>query len=368
MKITFIWRGPSPYRVDFFNELGKLCDLEVFFEMRPRDISDKNITWFHEDYTNFKACYLNGKRFFHRLWFCPSIIFKLPYLRKSDITVLGMYSTPTQMLLIFLFKLLRIPYILNSDGGFIKQDSKLGNWIKHKFIGGASGYLSSSERTSEYLQFYGAKAPCYIYPFTSAKKSDIDIAGKQANKLFIKKELNITEDIVILFSGQFIPRKGIDTLLKASTNLPENVGVYIVGGKPCLEYLSLVDELQLKNIHFIDFKTPIELSNYYQAADIYVLPTREDIWGLVINEAMAYGLPVITTTNCLSGTELIENGKNGFLIEPDDFTTLNSHLIKLATDHNLRKKMRINNLSKIQNYTIENMAQRHFSIFNQIIK
>lgn len=160
-----------------------------------------------------------------------------------------------------------------------------------------------------HLNIYNSMALKHLVIFIHLrlqKKATLTLQGKQANKLFIKKELNITEDIVILFSGQFIPRKGIDILLKGSTNLPENVGVYIVGGKPCLEYLSLVDELQLKNIHFIDFKTPIELSNYYQAADIYVLPTREDIWGLVINEAMAYGLPVITTTNCLSGTELIE--------------------------------------------------------------
>lgn len=58
MNVLFIWRGPSPYRVDFFNELGKLCNLTVLFEMRPNDIKDKKIEWFHEDYKYFKGIYL----------------------------------------------------------------------------------------------------------------------------------------------------------------------------------------------------------------------------------------------------------------------------------------------------------------------
>ena len=54
------------------------------------------------------------------------------------------------------------------------------------------------------------------------------------------------------------------------------------------------------------------------AADAFVLPTREDIWGLVINEAMAYGLPVVTTDRCNAGLELIKNNVNGYVVHVDD--------------------------------------------------
>ena len=53
------------------------------------------------------------------------------------------------------------------------------------------------------------------------------------------------------------------------------------------------------------------------ASDLFVLPTREDIWGLVINEAMSFGLPIITTRKCIAGTELITDGENGYLLEAD---------------------------------------------------
>ena len=63
IKVLIIWRGPSPYRVDFFNELGKLCDLTVLFERRPDQITDKEKSWFHEDFTHFKGIYLKSITF-----------------------------------------------------------------------------------------------------------------------------------------------------------------------------------------------------------------------------------------------------------------------------------------------------------------
>lgn len=146
MKILFIWRGPSPYRIDFFNELGKYCDLTVFFERSPSNISDKNITWFNENFRNFKGIYLKGHLFLKKIWFCYGIFKYLKQLRQFDLIVVGMYSTPTQAILILLMKLLKIKYILNSDGGFIKKEKYIIYKIKRTFIKGAFAYLSSSQK------------------------------------------------------------------------------------------------------------------------------------------------------------------------------------------------------------------------------
>lgn len=368
MKVVFIWRGPSPYRVNFFNELGKYCDVTVLFEMRPLDIKDKNQSWFDENYNNFKAIYLKGKFYFNRYWFCKDIIKYINLLKSADIVVVGMYSTPTQMLLINLLRILNIPYVLNSDGGFIKTDNKLTRFVKKYFITGAKAYLSSGDKTTEYLKYYGAHNLIYKYPFTSAMKADVTIKTDSETKKIVRRKLGISNDIVFLFSGQFIHRKGIDILLKACKSLPNNCSVYIVGGKPSLEYLEIIKSLELNNIYFIDFKTPKELSQYYLASDIYVLPTREDIWGLVINEAMAYGLPVLTTYQCLAGMELIKNGENGFLFDCTETDKLHEYMIRLSQDAHMRQRMSIANKKKIQSYTIENMAIEHFSIFKSILK
>lgn len=368
MKVIFVWRGPSPYRVDFFNELGKLCDLTVLFEMKPKDITDKNKSWFNEQYINFNAIFLKGLNLFGKIWFCYDILDYVKEMKKSDIIVVGMYSTMTQLLLLLYLKLHRINYILNSDGGFIKHENSLVRFLKRFFIGGAKAYLSSSKGTNKYLRYYGAKSEIGLYPFTSAFKSEIEQKSNIGNKTELKKQLGIVEKTSILFTGQFIHRKGIDILLKACVGLPDNCGVYIVGGIPTAEYISIIEQLKLKNIHFVSFKPPKELHYYYGATDIYVLPTREDIWGLVINEAMSYGLPVITTDSCLAGIELVQDGVNGFIVKTDNVEQLSKRIKQLINNKELRLKMGENNKLKMRDYSIENMALAHWTFFTTLIK
>ena len=65
----------------------------------------------------------------------------------------------------------------------------------------------------------------------------------------------------------------------------------------------------------MSFMTKKELADWYQAADLFVMPTREDVWGLVVNEAMAYGLPVISSDMCGAASEMVKNGYNGYIFE-----------------------------------------------------
>lgn len=83
----------------------------------------------------------------------------------------------------------------------------------------------------------------------------------------------------------------MDLLLECCKDLPEHVGVYIVGGTPPTEYLEICEKYRLQNVHFLDFMPKDRLMRLMTAMDLFALFTREDIWGLVINEAMAAGLP-----------------------------------------------------------------------------
>ena len=93
------------------------------------------------------------------------------------------------------------------------------------------------------------------------------------------------------------------------------------------------------------------------------MPTREDIWGLVINEAMACGLPVITTDKCIAGLELVENDKNGFIV-PVDSPEITADRIKKCFENDNLSKFGEQSLKKIQSYTFENMAKRHLEILS----
>ncbi len=358
MKILFLTNIPAPYRVAFFNELGKLCALTVAFE--GNYATDRNKNWQAGNIQHFTPLFLNGWR-----WradaFLSFQVLKLLHQSWDGILVSG-YSTPTSMLVIEYMRLRKIPFYLEVDGGLIRPDNKLKFWLKKHFISAAFGWFSSGKETTKYLMHYGANPEkIYEYPFTSLWGKDIlPQVPTLAQKQELRKQLGITEEKVLISVGQFIHRKGYDLLLRAAAQLPKDIGIYIIGDNPTTEYLTLQRDLGLTHIHFVGFQSKEDLQKWYQAADVFVLPTREDIWGLVINEAMAQGLPVITTDKCVAGLELVKEGENGYIVPVNDVSALTQSIIRiLAQDY---RAMGEKSLERIHPYTIEEMAKIHCQV------
>ncbi len=361
MKILFLTNVPAPYRVSFFNELGKLCQLTVAF--CGKFSSDRNSAWQNVLFTHFTPVWMNGFQLKAGHFFCPHV-YKL-FHQEWDQIILGGYTSPTYMLAIEYMRLKKIPFYLEVDGGLIRADNKLKFKLKKHFISAASGWFSSGKETTKYLTHYGANpAKIYEYPFTSLMEKDI-LPGipTDEQKQLVRKELGITEEKVLISVGQFIHRKGYDLLLQAANHLPKDIGIYIIGDKPTAEYLALQKELNLTQVHFVGFQSKEKLQKWYQAADVFVLPTREDIWGLVINEAMGQGLPIITTDKCVAGLELVKKGANGYIVPVEDVPALTYAITRLfAQDY---RAMGQKSLELIKPYTIENMAHKHQEILTK---
>lgn len=366
MRVLCLTNVPSPYRVDFFNELGKSADLTVLYERRSA--ADRDINWKGNEHKNYRAIFLRGLRIGND----ASLGFDcIKHLKQRDYDILGIlgYSSPTSMLAITYCRANHIPYFISSDGALMKQESSLKKRVKSYLIGGASAWLCTGSSVVDYLKLYGAEEErTYIYPFTSLHTQDIlESPLSVAEKSRVRHKLGIMEPQMVLSVGRFIQTKGFDVLLRAGSTLSGNAGIYIIGGEPTEEYLSLKHELGLDNVHFGGFKSKEELKEYYMAADIFVLPTREDVWGLVINEAMACGLPVVTTDRCVAGLELIEDGIHGFIIPTEDASTLSARIGEILSDVELQKTMSGSNLTRIRDYTVEAMAARHLEIFERIL-
>lgn len=362
-KVLFMTNYPSPYRVHFFNELGKMCDLTVLFEETPEEQTHRDKDWFCTDYTNFKAVFLKQHKLKPHKVFCPEVT---KYIKKGyDHIIIGVYSTFTAMYAIMYMRLHKIKYMISTDGGMAKNGKGFFEKLKKFLIGGACGYFSPSKVADKYLNYYGAKKNnIYRYPFTSLYRKDIlDNPLNQDEKTALKKKLDIKENKMILSIGQFIHRKGFDILIKSSKDINDDIGIYILGGEPTKQYLDLCKKYNVEDkIHFVGFKTGEDLANYYKASDLFVLPTREDVWGLVINEAMAYGLPVVTTDKCVAGLELV-NSKNGKIIPVNNVKALSLEINKILSldDDSIRKLQEVS-LKRIKKYTFENMAKVHMDI------
>lgn len=366
MKVLFTTNIPAPYRVDFFNELGGSLDLTVLFERRSA--SNRDASWRFDGELSFKEYYLHGIRTGQESSFAPNVISHLD-ARRYDLIVIGGYSTPTAMTAIRYMQHKRIPFLLNADGGFVRSDGRIRFAAKRSLIRSASGWLSTGLRTTEYLIHYGADAGrVYTYPFSSVRRADvlsrpIDIETKRE----IRSQLGISEDRCVLMVAQPIHRKGIDLLIEATAMLGKDTGVYLIGGRPSTGYQKLRTDLGLNNLHFVDFSSRQQLSGYYRAADLFVLPTRFDIWGLVINEAIANGLPVVTTDMCVAGLELVKPGINGLILHAGRSDELASAIEVLVQDPRTLNRMGRESLILASEYTVESMAESHIEIFERIL-
>ena len=360
-RVLFLTNYPSPYRVHFFDELGKAMDVTVLFSDRAEDKTHRDAAWFVSGEGRFRKVQLTarlagrGKRNL-----CVDVI---PWLKKDfDAIVVCGYSSPTAMLAIAYLKAKRIPFYMEVDGGLVRKDSRLKYLYKRLLVGSAKYWISSGEHTTDYLVHYGARREdTFLYPFTSLRERDIlPRLPSLEEKQKLRRELGMTEEKIVVYVGRFTEAKGMDALLEAAPSLERDTGVYFIGGEPSAAHVEFCENHGLKNVHFVGFQKKEELEVFYKAADLLVLPTKSDVWGLVINEAMACGLPVITTNRCVAGLELIRDGINGYLVPVDDLEALTEKIRAVLTaDY---RQMGAAALETIRPYTFENMAKAHVEI------
>jgi starch synthase len=150
----------------------------------------------------------------------------------------------------------------------------------------------------------------------------------------------------VLYVGSISVRKGLRYLIEAFKMLEvANKKLIIVGP---MAKISGIDDLEItEGIVFTGVLKGEDLEKAYQSADVFCLPTIEDGYGLVLGEALSYGLPLITTTNS-GGLDLISEGKEGFIVPIRDAEAIREKLKLLASDKKLLNKMKFAAQNKIE--------------------
>lgn len=145
---------------------------------------------------------------------------------------------------------------------------------------------------------------------------------------------------IVFFSGRMIQRKGLSTLLESLSTLASEVGwtLWIEGDGPeLMSYVALVDELGLSDrCRFLGFCQYDVHSWLVRSADIIVVPSFEDSWGIVVDEGLQLGKAVVSTYSTGSAVDRIEDGKHGFIIAAGDSEALADRLRLLLRDRPLR--------------------------------
>ena len=289
-----------------------------------------------------------------------------------DVHIIDGYSSPIKLKLIRkLLKKGKKVYI-NIDGIDIwRPKSKsdiIKDRIKKRVYRSGAHFLCGSQIAADSIISGGAdKERVFTHPFTSLHNSDlISFSQKRAEQPALKEKLGLSGKKLVLAVGRFIPLKRYDCLIKAWQNMPQDAVLYIIGGGTEKEnYQTLINQTGAQNITLLDFMPPKQLNDYFRAADLFVHTSETETWGLVFNEAMANGCPVIATDRCVGAVELVRDGKEGFLTAVGDEDALNRCINKILADDQLREQMTKNALERIKPYTYENQAAVHTAIFEK---
>ncbi|WP_407185017.1 glycosyltransferase family 4 protein [Bradyrhizobium centrosematis] len=140
--------------------------------------------------------------------------------------------------------------------------------------------------------------------------------------------------LTFLFCGQMIARKGLDVLLAAFDRLVlsgHDATLRLVGREAELpEMLRQVDAKTRSRIDYLGFQPPGRLPEFFAGNDVFVLPSRHDGWGVVVNQALATGIPVICSDNVGAAMDLVKPGVNGLLVKAGDVESLAAALRQVA--------------------------------------
>ena len=195
---------------------------------------------------------------------------------------------------------------------------------------------------------------------------------RNQNLIELKKKYGIQEgDIVLNIVATEFHRKGLAELIKSlsivKNEAKSNLKLLVVGGGQNtigFDYLGLADRLGvMDNIIFTGHVE--DLNKHYNLADIFVFPTKYEGFGIPVIEAMAAGLPVVTT-NTAAGEDAVENGKNGLLIEdPTDVREIAEKTSILIEDENLRNQMCKNARRTAEKFTWDNTAKRTLEVYEE---
>jgi len=359
-RVLVLSSFPAPYRVDVFQGIARNYELDVIFgtdmdQNRSREFfaNKDKLNYYVKSSPEDEATINERTSDLEQYAFVLAYDWYLPFAVKIEEKCIR----------------LGIPYFINCDGAFLPTNKglkeKIKNIIKKRYISHAYKCFASGQYAAKYFEYYGAESEnIIIHPFSSLHDQDmINLRQKKSDVSALRKELGLKDKKTVISIGQFIHRKGFDILLEAWSNLDEEYQLIIIGGgdeRP--QYEEIIEKKEYSNVKIINFLHKEEIISYYKVADVFALATREDIWGLVIIEALAYGLPIVSTNRCIAACELIEKGAKGCIVECENISNFHDaieNMLALNYDGT-------SNIEIAREYTIENVVKSHLKAFNQI--
>ncbi|OGT34833.1 MAG: hypothetical protein A3F11_08410 [Gammaproteobacteria bacterium RIFCSPHIGHO2_12_FULL_37_14] len=363
-KILMLFIEPTPYLLNLINILEKECPYHI-------DVVFIKSNFTQQWRLQSKHCVLDKQsRQFSYLF--RQFFFK----KKYDLIFLAGWSQPTTLFFMFCAKLHRIPIVVDSDTNFVPHTSYYKRIIKRiiypLLFKLPNHFLPGGTRQSKYLEHYSVPK----HKIT-IEKMTVDIVGQQQYyhqlpshfRTMKRSKLGLTnKDFVFLFIGRLIERKGVLDLIDSFSEIKHVNAKCIIAGDGPLQSTVEAAAKNNPNIIYAGWMENQALLDLYYLSDVFVLPAHWEPWGLVINEALAAGKPVIVSDQVGCIDDLVIPSETGKI-----FPALDAHaLTQCMTDFLINPKQ-CESYSKnahalISQWTLQDQAKQMCEVWQRLIQ
>jgi len=362
MNIGILTNIPTHYRKTMWEKYSEIKNTQ--FDIYYCKSTERDRKWKISRAKGVSEYFLKGITFGISNHLNLGIIFRA---RKYNLWLIGGYSMLSSQLLIIACKIFKIPYVIMFDGispfKIHKKENKFKFTYKKYLVKRCEAFLGNGTVGKLYGEKLGIPEKKIFNQYLTV---DIDyffkyLPQREDIKINTRKILKIPiNSFVMLYVGRLVKHKGIQDLIFSYKKLlkegerSNNIYTIIIGhGKYENELKKMTRGM--RNVIFVGNVNYLHIYRYYFASDVFILPTYNDPWGLVINEAMACGLPIVTTRNSGASLDLIKG--NGYVYDAGDINKLAHILFKITHDSELRSIMGRKSLNIIKNYSFQNAKQ-----------
>lgn len=382
MRIIFFLSHPIQYVSPLLRELGKRTDLNVYYYGGESAVNDdkgfgQKVTWDIPLLNGYSYQFLKNNsrsvgmntRFFDAInWSIFNIIRK----SQDEVIILNGWAYISDWFVMLAAKLFGKKVWMRAEMPWNQELMKPKSFkrsikffffkyiIFHFFV---DKFLYIGSQNKLYYSMHGIKEEKLIHAPYSVDNERFQLQKTDGIQARNKWRIDV-DRIVILYSGKLIDKKRPLDLLKAFELLHStNAVLFYMGDGPLRNNLEqYIQKNNIQNVIISGFINQSEIASIYSMADLFVMCSGiGETWGLSVNEAMNFELPVLVSSTCGSSFDLIEEGKNGFIFSEGDIITLSKKISSLVSDQKLRLLMSKHSKEKISLFshevTIQNILQ-----------
>lgn len=358
IRVAALAASPVFYQVPLYRRLAAAgVDLTVIYAsdagVRPYDAAfgGRKITWDVDLLGGYRSLFLRrscendvlGGFFGLRDW---DVVRELGRGDFDAVWIHG-YSYLTQWLAIVSTILRRTALLIREEQTLLRKRTAPKRWIRALVLRAlftqAQGlYIGSNNRA--FFERYGLREDRlsfvpYCVDNDSLRTAAADLRPGTED---LRDEFGLpSEGPVILFVGKLTPKKRPDVLLEAFARVRRDhpCSLLFVGEGPLEgELKARIAHDGIPDVRFAGFLNRSEIGRAYATADVFVLPSASETWGLVVNEAMNFELPLVVSAEVGCARDLVDPGVNGFVVDGTDVGELAEALGRLVADGELRRR------------------------------